>query len=166
LFSFEHIVEHHAVCLYGENKCPFQVTGNCFWKGLKSDLKEHVIAKHPHIFRETSVLHRLGIINRLMILFCYGNLFTFYRKWKDGRIYCAVQLIGTSSEASKYKCQFTLSAENGIEEISKTFLVRSYVENWETIFNSGKCLHLDELTLRTFFAQPNPTLSLTLSTVQ
>jgi hypothetical protein len=83
-------------------------------------------------------------------------------------MYCAVQLIGTSSEASKYKCKFTLSAKNYIEELSRTFLVRSNVEKWETIFNSGKCLCLDEVTVKNFFAQCgcDTDLTLTLSTVQ
>jgi hypothetical protein len=35
------------------------------------------------------------------------------------------RLIGTSSEASKYTCEFTLRAANGIERISKTFFVRA-----------------------------------------
>jgi hypothetical protein len=141
------------------------MTEKCSWKGLKNDLEKHASAKHPHNFLGTSVLQFIYSLNCLVILSCYGNLFTFYRKFKDGRLCCAVQLIGTSSEASKYKCRFTLSATNGIEEISNTFLVRSYVENWETIFNSGKCLRLDELTLRNFYAQPYSTCTLTLSTV-
>ena len=69
------------------------------------------------------------------------------RKWKD---YGAVQLIGTSSEASKYKCEFKLRAANGIEQISKTFLVHGYSEDFETTFNSGKCLNLDEATMNLF----------------
>jgi hypothetical protein len=49
-----------------------------------------------------------------------------------------MKLIGASSEARKYKCEFKLIAGNGNEEISGTFLVRRSTEDWETIFNSGK----------------------------
>jgi len=55
----------------------------------------------------------------------HRELFSYYLKKRDGRYYVAVQLIGTSSEASKYKCEFTLRAANGIEQISKTFLVQT-----------------------------------------
>jgi hypothetical protein len=83
----------------------------------------------------------------------------------DGRMYCAVQLIGTSSEASKYKCEFTLRAANGIEQINKTFLVRSSTEHFGPGFNSGKCLNLDEETVRNFLVQNKVNLIITLSRV-
>jgi E3 ubiquitin-protein ligase SIAH1 len=120
LFSFKNITEHHAVCVHGKINCPFQMTENCSWKGLEGDLKEHAKAKHPNNFHEKSVLQSAYLSDVLVILSCFGNLFTFCRKIKDGRLYCAVQLIGKSSEASKYKCKFTLPATNGIEEISTT----------------------------------------------
>jgi hypothetical protein len=84
---------------------------------------------------------------------------------KDGGYYCAVQLIGTSSEASKYKCEFTLLAANGIEQISNISFVRSYSEDFETIFNSGKCLCLDEVTAQNFLVENTLNLTVTLSKV-
>ena len=84
---------------------------------------------------------------------------------KDGRLYGAVQLIGTSSEASKYKCEFTLSAANGIERISKTFLVRCYAEDFQTIFNSGTCFCFDEKAVKYFLEGRNQKLVTTLSRV-
>ena len=101
----------------------------------------------------------------LTVLSCFGKLFVHYKRIQDGRLYCAAQLIGTSSEASKYKCEFTLRAANGIEQISKTFLVRSSTEDWETSFNSGKCLRLDEATVRNFLVGNNLNLTVTLSKV-
>jgi hypothetical protein len=85
----------------------------------------------------------------VVIVSYFGELFTYYQKLKDGRNYAAVQMIGTSSEASKYKCEFTLRAANGIEQISKTLFVRGYSEEWETIFNSGICLCRDEKNSKT-----------------
>jgi hypothetical protein len=68
-------------------------------------------------------------------------------------------------EASKYKCEFALRAANGIEQISKTFLVHGYSEDWETIFNSGKYLSLEEVTTRNFFVQNELNLNMKLSRV-
>jgi hypothetical protein len=67
------------------------------------------------------------------LMSCEGQLFVHYKRVRDDRFYCAVQLIGTSSEASKYKCEFTLRAANYIEQISKTLLVRGYSEDFETV---------------------------------
>ena len=126
LFSIEHIAKHHAVCVYGKIKCPFLLNWNCSWKGFKSDLKEHAKASHPGCFFEQSTLRSSLFWDRILtVLSCFGELFVHYKRIVDGRYYVAVQLIGTSSEASKYKCQFTLRAANGIEQISKTFLVQT-----------------------------------------
>jgi E3 ubiquitin-protein ligase SIAH1 len=164
-FSIEHINEHHAACVYGKIKCPLHLRKKCSWKGLKNNLKEHVKAAHPKYYREVSTFRCPKLSWSLGILYCFGELFTCYLQKRDGRYYCAVQLIGTSSEASKYKCEFTLRAENGIEQISKTFLVQGYSENFETIFNSGICLCLDEKTVKHFVKENKLKLSGTLSRV-
>jgi hypothetical protein len=102
----------------------------------------------------------------VVIVSYFGELFTYYQNKKFSGNYAAAQLIGTSSEASKYRCEFTLRAANGIEQISKTFLVQGYSEDWETIFNSGKCLNLDEETIKLFVEENKLNLSGKLSTVE
>jgi hypothetical protein len=167
LLSIEQIAEHHAVCEYGKIKCPFNLNLNCSWNGFKSDLREHAKAAHKAYFFKVSSILSVLLEDRIMNLFsCFGELFVQYKRIRDGRLYCAVQLIGTSSEASKYKCEFTLRATNGIEQISKTLLVRGYSENFETIFNSGKCLCLDEAVVRHYLVANELNLTVTLSRVQ
>jgi len=166
VFSIEHIAEHQAVCVCGKIKCPFKLNKNCSWDGFKSDLKEHAKAAHTAYLFELSSFHSSLFEDRIMNLFsCFGELFVQYKRIRDGRLYCAVQLIGTSSEASKYKCAFTLRAANGIEQISNTLFVRSYSEDFETISNSGKCLCLDEAVIRHYFEENKLNLTVTLSTV-
>jgi hypothetical protein len=150
LFSVEHIAKHHVGCVYGKIKCPIHLRKKCSWNGFKNDLKEHAKTAHPKYFREVSTFRCSKLSWCLGVLYCFGDLFTCYLQKRGGRYYCAVQLIGTNSEASKYKCEFTLRAANGIEQISKTFLVQGYSEDFETIFNSGKCLNLDEETIKIF----------------
>jgi hypothetical protein len=143
LFSIEHIHDHNAVCIYGKIKCPFRLSRNCpwvcTWKGFKSDLKEHAKEAHKaYFFAVPSVRSSLFKDKIVNLLSYFGELFVHYKQIVGGRYCCAVQLIGTSSEAAKYKCEFTLRAANGIEQISKTFFVHGYSEDWETSFNSGK----------------------------
>jgi hypothetical protein len=164
-FSIEHIAKHQAGCVYGKIKCPLHLLKTCSWNGLKSNLKEHAKAAHPNYFVEVSSFYIPQISETLVIVSCFGELFTYYQEIHDGRLYGAVQLIGTSSEASEYKCEFILRAANGVEQISKTFLVHGYSEDWETIFNSGKCLSLEEATARNFFVQNELNLAMKLSRV-
>jgi hypothetical protein len=149
-FSIEHIAEHHAVCVYQKIKCPFHVYETCSWNCIKKDLKEHAKEAHADSLLEESSFCSPHLSGDLAIVSCFGELFTFYLQIRDGRYYAAVQLIGTSSEASKYKCEFALRAANGIEQISKTFFVQGYSEDFEAIFNSGNCLNLDEQTVKKF----------------
>ena len=164
LFSLQHIAKHHDVCVYGIIKCPYHLIKACSWNGLKSDFKKHIGEAHSNsivmeTFRSPNLLEAVAFIS------FFGEVFAYYKQKKDGRYNCAVQLIGTSSEASKYKCEFTLRAANGIEQISKTFLVQGYSEDFETIFNSKKCLTLDEETINLFVADDKLNLIVTLSRV-
>ena len=163
LLSMEHIAKHHAACLYGKIKCPFQLFKMCSWKGFKNDLKEHAKAAHPANYFEVSTFTPPCLSAAMGILSCFGELFAYYKQQKYGRLYCAVQLIGTSSEASKYKCEFTLRAANGIEQISKTFLVQGYSEDFETVFKSGKYLNIAEGTIRNVVTENKLNLTVTLS---
>ena len=150
LFSIEHVADHHNVCVYGKIKCPMHLIGGCSWNGLKNNLMEHAKAAHSRALFDEPTFRSPFLSTAVSIVPYYGELFTYHKKEKDGRYYCALQMIGTSSEASKYKCEFTLRAANGIEQISNTFLVHGYSEDWETIFNSVKCLKLDEDTVKHF----------------
>jgi len=165
LFSIEHIAKHQGDCVYGKIKCPMHLFKKCSWNGLKNDFKEHAKAAHPTAFLEKSSVHDPHLSKSWGVVSYFGELFTYYKQTRGGRLYCAVQLIGTRSEASKYKCEFTLRAANGIEQISKTFLVQGYSEDFETTFNSGKCLNLDEETVKIFVVKEKLDLTVALSRV-
>ena len=144
LLSIEHIAIHQAVCVYGKIKCPFHLLKMCSWNGFKNDLREHAKGTHPGNYFEVSTFTSPNVSAAMGIVSCFGELFAYYKQIRDGRLYCVVQLIGTRSESSKYKCEFTLRAANGVEQISITLFVRSYTEDLETIFNSGKYLNIAE----------------------
>jgi len=165
LFSIEHIAKHHAVCVYGKIKCPLPLLNKCSWNGLKSNLKEHAKAAHSKYFLEGSSFNFPRLSEAGAIVSCFGELFTCYQNIKDGRFYGAVQLIGTSSEASKYKYKYKLRAANGVEKISKTLFVKGYSEDFEIIFNSGICLCLDEKKIKHFPEGNKHKVTVTLSRV-
>jgi len=167
LFSIEHINEHNDFCVYGKIKCPFTLSMNCPWNGFKSDLKEHAKQAHRKCFSEKSKFNSFLFEDKfLQLLYCFGEFFVSYQRIRNGRFYCAVQLIGTSSEASKYECKFTLRAGNGVEPIRKTSCVISYSEDFETCFNSPNCLRLNEEFVRNFLVKSPFDLTVTLSRVK
>jgi hypothetical protein len=166
LFSIEQIAEHQAACTYGPIKCPLtKVNVKCLWKGFKCYLEEHAIADHQAYIFRTSTFHPNRLTSGVAFVFCLGEAFLSYKGIRDGRFYCVVQLIGPSSQASKYKCKFKLHAANEIEGISKTFFVRSYEEDFETSFSSGKCLRLDDVVVRNFVVADEIKFTVTLSAV-
>jgi hypothetical protein len=139
---------------------------NCAWSGLQSNLREHVKVAHPKGFTEASKIRSVKFEDNIVnITSCFGHLFVHYKRVRDGKLYCAVQLFGTCSEASSYKCEFTFGAANCIEQISKTLLVRGYSEDFETIFNSGKCVCLDEAVVRHYIVENKLNMTITLSKV-
>jgi hypothetical protein len=151
LLSNELIAEHQAVCTHEAMKCPLSKTiFKCSWMGVISDLEEHATAAHSvHIFKNATFISS-HLQSEVALVFSFDKVFLYYKKFRDGRCYCAIQLIGPSSHAPKFKYEFKLCAANEMEEITKTFFVRSYSEDFETSFNSGKCLHLDDVTVRNF----------------
>ena len=164
-FSIEHIAKHQARCVYGKIKCPLDYIQTCTWNGFKSEFKEHLREAHSYNLFQKSAFTSRALNASVAVVSCFGELFTYCKQKKDGRYTCFVQLIGTNNEASKYKCEFTLRAANGIEQISNTFLVQGYSEDIEAIFNSRKCLNLDEETINLFVVDGKLNLTVTLSTV-
>jgi hypothetical protein len=149
LFSIEHIAEHQAACTYGPIECPLNKVGmKCPWKGIKSNLEKHAKPAHPGCFLGRPTFSSDRLENEMALLFCFGEVFLYNKQVRDGRFYCVVQLIGPSSQASKYKCEFKLLTANCIEQISKTFTVRSYEEDFEPIFSSWKCFRLDDVEVK------------------
>ena len=166
-FPIAHIPKHHVGCLYGEIKCPFQTNGECSSKCLRSDMKDHLEKEHVGSLEEISTLRSdLFEDGSVRVLSCFGELFVHHQREKYDRFYWVVQLIGTSNEACKYKCEFTLRAANGIEQISNTFLVRSYEEEWEESFNSGKPFCLDYPVAEHFLEENKLNFTATLSSVE
>jgi hypothetical protein len=111
-------------------------------------LEQHAKATHSaQIVKGATFLSSL-LQSEVALVFCFDKVFLYYKKVRYGRFYCAVQLIGPSRHASKFMCELKLRAANDVEMVSNTFIVRGYSEDFETIFNSGKCLRLDEVTVR------------------
>jgi len=118
---------------------------------------KNISSRSQHLFSPLPSYHA--------VVSCFCELFRYNLKKRDGRYYAALQLIATISEASKYKCEFTLRAPNGVEQISNTFLVQGYSEDFETIFNSRKCFNPDEETAKIFVVEEKLELDVTLHRV-
>ena len=158
LLSIELIAEHQAVCKHGPIICPLSKTFfTCSWKGVISLLEQHAKATHSaQIIKGATFLSSL-LQSEVALVFCFDKVFLYYKKVRYGRCYCAVQLIGPSSQASKFRCEFKLRAANEMEQMRNIFFVRSYSEDFETSFYSGKCLRLDDITVGNFVVKDRST---------
>jgi E3 ubiquitin-protein ligase SIAH1 len=166
-FPIDLLYDHQVICKHGQIQCPInKVQVACPWKGKLSDLKEHVRDAHREYFSDTADFNARTVAEAAAsIIFCFGGVFLYYKRIKNGRFYCVIQLIGSHAEASKYKSEFKLRAENGIDQITETFIVRSFMEDFETSFSSGKCLRLDDEVIRNFVTHGKLNLTITISAV-
>ncbi|KDR07292.1 E3 ubiquitin-protein ligase siah-1-like [Zootermopsis nevadensis] len=168
VFSMDLIADHHAVCRYGPLRCPMNKfpSVSCSWKGLLSEIKKHVQDSHEAYFKDTPYVRSHYVGNGEAVRFITNETFLCYKRIKDDKLFCVVQLVGTKEEASKYKSQFTLCGGNGVDKIVETFVVRSFTEDFCESFQSGKCLILDDRVIRNFVVDGKLNLTISVSTIE
>ncbi|PSN32482.1 hypothetical protein C0J52_25191 [Blattella germanica] len=168
IFSMDMISEHQVVCKHGPLKCPLNKfpSVKCSWKGAMSELKYHVRDSHADYYKDASYIRSHIVGNGEAIRFLYDEAFLCYKRLNNEKWYCVVQLVGTREEASKFKCQFTLCGQNGIDKIVQTFVVRSFTEEFADSFQTGKCLIIDDKVIRNFIVDGKLNLIVSVSKVE
>jgi E3 ubiquitin-protein ligase SIAH1 len=168
VFPIDLISDHQAVCRYGPMKCPMNKLPSvtCSWRGLLSEFKNHVMVSHESYYNDMPYIKSHNVGYAEAVRFIHNEAFLCYKKIEKGKWFCAVQLVGTRQEASKYKCQFTLLGANGVDEIVETFAVRSFTEEFSDSFESAKCLVLDDKVIQNFVQDRKLNLTVSISTIE
>ncbi|PSN38637.1 hypothetical protein C0J52_26969 [Blattella germanica] len=152
LLTLDLINEHEMVCQKGVHSCPMnKFPGNtCLWRGCWKDYKQHYITQHRVTMIETADFLSFSIGTGALSIFALNEIFLYYKLHRNEKWYFAMKMIGTKAEAAKYRTVMTLTSEDSSEVIVKTQPVRSYDEEWETIFKNYNCLQLDDGQVRHF----------------
>lgn len=141
--AFDEREQHEAVCRYKAYKCGMD---RCTWMGKYEEIEQHWDSKKitSRPFTINNVCH-----TKLKPDFVYVNLvkahnklFWFKCKGARGRVFWAVQYIGSGNDANKYFYQVELF-KPGFTRCKA--LLSDYchkVQNDNELFKEGKCLSL------------------------
>lgn len=151
-FSGKNIKEHQAVCHHGTHNCPLDRIPDmhCGWRGEFKELVTHLESQHEDRVCSDSRFLSPDTNSSSLIVLLYGEIFLYYKCFRDGKCYCIVQLFGTSTQASNYKYKIKLIAQNKIEKMSQVHFVRSITEEYDAAFRSGHCVRLDEEVVQNY----------------
>ncbi|KAJ8711000.1 hypothetical protein PYW07_008242 [Mythimna separata] len=151
--------DHTKECPFGEQKCPLtEVFGTCHWKGKLSEISSHFDSMHPN-GRQTNVDSEMQLKNisnnsqqiHLVLLGVYNFLLHVKVSQNDGKVYMAVQLIGTKFSAQKwlYEIHVYNKSENRRKYVF-TDNCRSSNDKIEDVFKVGECAVLPVWHANTF----------------
>lgn len=168
ILPMDQILEHQAVCKYGKIKCPLNKiqSETCPWTGNVDDLMMHFSQNHKYQYVCKSSYLSDGVSDYHAIMFAKGEAFIFYKQFREEKLYSVVQIIGSSEDASNFTSTFTLSSSAGIEHVTATYFVRSFKEDVEDSFETGKCLILDRNVIRNFISNGNLNMTVEITRLQ
>ena len=135
--------------------CPFSTISkeDCAWAGSLHDMKGHIKNSHSNRNDTHNSTGRFNVVltdlsnERHYRKAVWSGDELFYAVWeiKGGNFYCAVLYVGPKKKSAKFTYKFSLTTDNGMNNISMTFLTKSVVTSMEKFFTPGECvlLHYD-----------------------
>ena len=142
-------VNHLKYCVYQTRVCPFTKLskGDCSWKGLLSEMKEHVLNDHGF---ETDTRKEDGEFDVHLKDFGpsesyfasvtkFGEHFSVLCKTTVWNFYCAVIITGDKKKASEYKYRLTIKKADHIMYTCCNNKVQSICNNSEDILKPATC---------------------------
>nr|XP_021186649.2 E3 ubiquitin-protein ligase siah2 [Helicoverpa armigera] len=150
---------HLRECPFKEQECPLAaVFGTCCWRGKLSQIAGHFDQMHPS-GRQTDVDTEMALTNvqntsqevHLVVLGTYNFLIHVKVSETDGKVYMAVQLIGTKFSAAKWNYEIHVYNKNEKHrKYTYTDNCMSSNDKVEDIFKDGECAVLPVWYANTF----------------
>ncbi|KAJ8712678.1 hypothetical protein PYW08_007982 [Mythimna loreyi] len=150
---------HVKECPFKEQNCPLtEVFGTCHWKGKLSEISSHFDSMHANGC-QTKVDSEMQLTNirnnsqqvHLTVLGVYNFLLHLKVSENEGKVYMAVQLIGTKFSAQKwlYEIHVYNKSENRRKYVFTDSCCSSH-DKIEDVFNAGECAVLPVWYANTF----------------
>lgn len=148
----ELMADHLASCAYRKATCPLNnvMINVCPWEGLLKDLIFHCSESHQKYFAEGEIFMSPSIEDAANILHYGDEIFIYRKRFKDGKLYCAVEKVGISQ--TLYTASFILNTVSGSERIAFTHTVRNISGNLNYLLESGKFLKLNDKLVKRFIS--------------
>ena len=140
---------HLKYCVYQTRVCPFTkiFKAECSWKGLLSEMKEHVLNDHGF---ETDTRKEDGEFDvhlkdfgpsesYFASVFKLGEHFSVFCKTTKGKFLCAVIFTGGRKKETEYKYRLTIKKANHMMYTCSGIKVQSICNNSEDVLKPSTC---------------------------
>lgn len=151
LLSEEILLNHNVTCQYSTIACPLEQIDSvrCNWVGKLSQVLHHVKAYHSNVITNRNYFSCTSLQDTYWLTVYKGEVFLYCKQKGQTHWYAAVMSMGVT-EAS-FRAVFILRSfeEDSNEAVEISFTV-DLIGTLEQIFVSGRCLVLDDVTVRNF----------------
>lgn len=151
LLSEEIHLNHNVTCQYSTIACPLEQieSERCQWVGRLSQILHHVKAYHSNKITNRNYFSCTSLQDTYWLTVYKGEVFLYCKQKRQTHWYAAVVSVGVT-EAS-FRGVFILRSfeEDSKEAVEISFTV-DLIDAFEQIFVSGRCLVLDDVTVRNF----------------
>lgn len=142
--AFDKREQHEAVCQYKAFKCGMD---RCPWMGKYEEIEQHWDSKkmtsRPYTISNVCHTKLKPDFSYVNLVKAHNKLFWFKCKGVMGRVFWAVQYIGSGNDADKYFYQVELFKPGftRCKAILSDYCHKAGIEN-EELFKEGKCLSM------------------------
>ena len=169
VLSLELIKEHEVICPHGIHECLMnKFPGvHCNWKGHISEFEKHVSqVGSGHVRIKKSQFPSSANCARERVIFTLGEIFLYYKQKQGSKWYFIIMLVGTKSQASKFKSVLNFVSPTSVDSIVYTHSVRYFAEEFQTIMNSYDCPQFEEQVMEKFTEGTTLHLTIEISRIQ
>lgn len=146
-----HVRLHEPVCVHQVFLCPLR----CSWRGRRDQLRSHCLGSH---LQNTSVFDKGGATvvawevsqagcfrDYKHALFAFGEAFLYVKRFHmDSRkLAFAVQHVGYSSDAPKFRYKFKMLKEQTKQTLSFGRPVHGHADDVESLMQTNDCITVD-----------------------
>jgi hypothetical protein len=151
LLTRDLIITHNATCSVTPVICPL---GNiprvqCTWTGLLHQVLGHVMSSHKDKITSRNYFKCTSLQDAYGLTLYKGEIFIYYKHIQDGIWHAAVMKVGLTADLFKGIFNLKSPVPGSSESIEIGFGVE-LIDNMKEIFNTGRCLMLDEVVVKRF----------------
>jgi hypothetical protein len=155
--------DHLASCTYRKSNCPLNKVMSivCQWEGLLKDLILHCNESHRKYIAEGEIFMSTSTEDSASIIHYDDEIFIYHKRFKDGKLYCAVEKVGISRKL--YTASFILNTVSGSERVAFTNIISDISGNLNYMLESGKFLKLNDKLVKRFISDDKLALQVMIS---
>jgi hypothetical protein len=138
---------------------------NCPWIGTPGNLQNHVTHEHTDILQTGPRFKCKSLTDNGLLILYNSEIFLYYKRIEDdGTWHALVQQLGTTDKKYRYKIQLT-SGDPAVENINLTFRVKNISESFERIFDSGRCMAMQQNVMKRFVRNGEINMTITMNEI-